>query len=105
MTSPPVYVGIEFVLLFLARCCLTRDKKWAAFALLVSLGVGMGVYGLNAERWYDSVYKDDGMGAMLITVGSFFALIGFGLLLVVAAWSASLDARRARQSKLPRDAA
>ena len=105
MTSPPVYVGIEFVLLFLARCCLTRDKKWATFALLVSLGLLMGVYGLNAEQWFDSEYKDDGMGAMLLTVGSFFALIGFGVLLVIAGWSAAQDARRARTSKLPRDPA
>ena len=103
MTSPPVYVGIEFVLLFLARCCLTREKRWLAFALIVSLGAAMGVYGLDAERWFDSQYKDDGMGAMLITVGSFFALIGFGVLLVVAAWSAARDASRAKKSKLPRD--
>jgi hypothetical protein len=65
----------------------------------------MGLYGLNAERWYDSVYKDDGMGAMIITVGSFLVMIGFGVLLVVAAWSAARDMRRTKASKLPRDPA
>ena len=105
MIAPELYVGIEFVVLMLARFCLTREKNWAAFALLVPVGLAMGLYGLNAERWYDSVYKDDGMGAMIITVASFLVLVGFGVLVVVAAWTASRDARRTKASKLPRDPA
>ena len=86
----------------LARLMLggRRSRYWGRFSVVTGAGVLMGIFGLRAQQWYHYPYKDDGLGAFVITAGSAICLVGFAILIIVALWAAANERRiRAHPNK------